>query len=306
MKYSSCLLILMLPTLAFAKGEIVVRPHSLIQHGSPVVLGDIVDMQGMSEDTKAQLMKLPLSAAPAVGETVEFSMTAISGMLRNALNFADLPHVKIPHQVVIERSSHKWEKTSVEKELMQIWQPSCLECKLEISDLMLPAGTIENWNLKAKSDLPKGAFSVPVEVKKDGQSATLWIQGQLTVKKLVPVAKRVLYFGERIQTADVEWTWRDVTMAQDGVPSSSDVLGRRIKAALRSGDIVFAGNLEREKALRRGDVARVISGHGDWEVSVNAVAQQDAEIGDTVTLKNPRTNRDLTGVVVAKDEVEIR
>jgi len=306
MKYNLCFLILMFPILTFAKGEIIVRAHSLIQHGSPVVLGDIVDMQGVDEGTKAQLMKLPLSAAPAVGETLEFSMTAISGMLRSALDFADLPHVKIPHQVVIERSSHKWEAANVEKELMQLWQPSCLECKLELSDLTLPAGEFSNWTLKAKAEMPKGGFSIPVEVRKDGQMVTLWIQGQLTIRKLVPVAKRVLYFGERIQAADVEWIWRDVTMAQDGVPSSTDVLGRRIKTALRSGDIVFAGNLEREKALRRGEVARVISGHGEWEVSTNAIAQQDAEVGDTVTLKNPRTNRDLTGVVVAKDEVEIR
>lgn len=306
MKNSLCFFILLFPTLTFAKGEIIVRAHSLIQHGSPVVLGDIVDMQGVDEEAKAQLMKMPLSAAPAVGEKLEFSMTAISGMLRSSLNFADLPHVKIPHQVVIERTSHKWERANVEKELMQLWQPACLECKLEISDLTLPAGTFEHWTIKAKADLPKGTFSIPVEVKKDEQSATLWIQGQLTIRKLVPVAKRVLYFGERIQAGDIEWAWRDVTMAQDGTPASSDVMGRRIKAALRSGDIVFAGSLEREKALRRGEVARVISGHGEWEVSISAVAQQDAEVGDTVTLKNPRTNRDLTGVVVAKDEVEIR
>lgn len=177
---------------------------------------------------------------------------------------------------------------------------------MEFEHLILPAGQFENWKLGAKAEFPRGSFSIPVHVEKEGQSTTLWIQGKLIVRKLVPVAKRTFYFGERVQTGDVEWMWRDVTMAQDGVPSNSDIVGRRIKTPIRVSDIIFAGNLEREKALRRGEVARVISGHGDWEVSVSAVAQQDAEVGDTVTLKNPRTNRDLTGVVVSKDEVEIR
>jgi flagella basal body P-ring formation protein FlgA len=298
--------ILMFPLMAFAKGEIIVREHSLIHHGSPVVLGDIVDMQGIDEKLKSNLIKVPLAAAPAVGETIEFSSAAISGLLRNSLNFADLPHVKIPHRVVVERPSHKWNQANVEKELLQLWQPSCLDCRLLLDHLTLPAGSFDNWKINAKADLPHGNFSVPLEVEKDGQSATLWLQGQLIIKKFVPVTKREIFFGERIQAGDVDWAWRDVTMAQDGIPSSSEVVGRRVKTSLRVSDIVFSGSLEREKALRRGEVARVISGHGDWEVSINAIAQQDAEVGDTVTLKNPRTNRDLTGVVVSKDEVEIR
>jgi flagella basal body P-ring formation protein FlgA len=306
MKVRAVVFSFLFSSVAFAKGEIVVRAHSWIEHGSPVVLGDIVDMKGVDAKMKADLMNVPLAAAPAAGESLEFSTAAISGLLRNSLNFSDLPHVKIPHRVMIERSTHKWEPSVVAKELLQRWQPGCPDCKLEFDHLTLPAGQFVNWKLGAKSDLPRGNFSIPVEVEKEGQTATLWIQGQLVVRKLVPVAKRVLYFGERVQADDVEWNWRDVTLAQDGTPSNAEVIGRRVKTPLRADDIIFSGALEREKALRRGDVARVISGHGDWQVSVNAVAQQDAEIGDTVTLKNPRTNRDLTGVVVSKDEVEIR
>jgi flagella basal body P-ring formation protein FlgA len=298
--------ILIFPLMAFAKGEIVVREHNLIHHGSPVVLGDIVDMQGVDEKLRATLIKVPLAAAPAIGESLEFSSTAISGLLRNSLKLEDLPHVKIPHRVVIERPSHKWNQANVEKELIQVWQPACPDCRLEFDHLTLPAGEFDSWKIGATAELPRGTFSVALVVDKEGQSTTLWLQGQLVVKKLVPVAKRAIYFGERIQAGDVDWTWRDVTMAQDGIPATGDIVGRRVKTSLHVSDIVFAGVLEREKALHRGDVARVISGHGDWEVSVNAVAQQDAEVGDTVTLRNPKTNRDLTGVVVAKDEVEIR
>ena len=34
------------------EGEIAVRPHSVIQHGSPVTMSDIVDTRGMEPDVE--------------------------------------------------------------------------------------------------------------------------------------------------------------------------------------------------------------------------------------------------------------
>lgn len=306
MRIGFCILSLTFSVLAFAKGEIIVRAISRIQHGSPVVLGDIADMSGVDPKIQRQLERVPLATAPEVGEKLEFSNTAVGGMLRAALEDKELPRLKIPSRVVIERSTHEWNQGAIERELLDFWQAQCADCQLEIDRLSMPAGTFDNWKLNMKRELPRGGFSVAVDVLKGGQAATLWVQGELIVRKRVPVAKRALYFGERVQAADLEWALRDVTLAQDGIPQAEEIAGRRVKTSLRAGDVIFAGALDHEKALHRGDIARVSSTQGGWQVSVNAVVQQDAEIGDTVTLKNPKTNRDLTGVVTSKDEVEIR
>lgn len=292
---------------AVSRSEIAVRAHSVIQHGSPVTMSDIVDTRGMDAELKEKLTNTSLAAAPDEGEKLEFSSAAISGFFRSAMQSIDNPpRLKIPNRVVIERAAHHWDRANVEAELMKFWQPLCSGCQLEIDRLNMPAGEFANWSLSPKRELPHGGFSVPVEVTKANESVTLWVQGNLIVRRNVPVAKRAIYFGERILEGDIEWAWRDVTFAQDGVPGKDDLVGKRVKSPLRASDIVFAGILEREKALHRGDVARVISGSGGWQVTVSGVAQQDADIGDTVTLRNPKTNRDLTGVVVSKDEVEIR
>lgn len=291
------LLNLIIPN-AEAGSEIVIRSSALIQHGSPIVLGDLVESDQLPPD----LLKTPLAAAPQPGETVEFSSAAISGLLHKLTQ--SKYRVRIPHRVVIERSTHKWERSVIERELVSFWQPLCVDCQLEIERLSLPLGQFENWTMKPKREIPRGAFSVPVEATRDGQSATVWLQGQLTIRKRVPIAKRAIFFGERIVSQDFAWELRDVTQAMDGVPSGEQINGRRLKSSLRIDDILFLGMLEHEKAILRGETARVISGQGDWEVSVSAIAQSDADIGDIVTLKSAKTNKDLVGKVIARGEVE--
>lgn len=307
MRLICLVLCMMFPMLALAKGEITVHPYSLILHGASILLGDVVEMRDVDPAIRDQLLKLPLASAPAPGEKLEFSSVAISGLLRAALTkIASAPHLLIPTKVVIERSTYIWEQAVVEKELISFWQTMCSGCQLEIDQLSMPAGQYESWTLSPRRELPRGGFSVAAQVLKDGKPYTLWIQGNLIVRRSVPVAKRAIFFGERVQAADFDWHWRDVTFSQDGTPTADDIAGKRMKASVRADEILYDGMLEREKALHRGDVARVISGEDDWQVSINAIAQQDGDIGDTVTLKTVKSNKDLTGVVVAKDEVEIK
>ncbi len=75
---------------------------------------------------------------------------------------------------------------------------------------------------------------------------------------------------------------------------------------LRAGDTLWLGLIEKEKAIRRGELVQVKSGEGLWEVSMTFVAQQDAVVGDVINLKNPKTNNVLTGQVTGFGEVELR
>ena len=71
MKTILLVLTLTFPILSLAKGEISVRPYSLIEHGDSVLLKDIVDMQDVDPVVKNQLINLQLSSAPAPGEKLE-------------------------------------------------------------------------------------------------------------------------------------------------------------------------------------------------------------------------------------------
>jgi hypothetical protein len=57
--------------------------------------------------------------------------------------------------------------------------------------------------------------------------------------------------GERVQPTDFEWAYKDTSFSLDGIPQPEDMVGRRLRQALRAGDTLWLGLLEKEKAIRR-------------------------------------------------------
>lgn len=166
---------------------------------------------------------------------------------------------------------------------------------------------VRDWTLRLKAELPRGSFSVPVSIiREDTAPVNAWISGRVVAKKKVPVLRRIMAANERLQDKDYAWEFRDVSFAMDGVPAAEDMIGRQVKQMMRAGDIVYSGMIVKEKAIRRGEMVQVRSGAGMWEVTMMVVAQQDAVIGDTINLKNLKTNNILVGQVTGLGEVELR
>lgn len=290
-----------------------VRPHIVVPPESEVKLAQLVDAQQISAEGRHKLESVPVSRAPAYGEQQELSSASLMAVLRSVVDAerARQPskvHVILPRKIIIDTVKHDLDQTQVAAELTQAWQPLCPDCRLEIDGLSLPrVDHVRDWTLKIKGELPRGTFSVPVDlVRESGTVTPAWISGRLITRRRVPVAARALQQNERVQPADVTWEYRDTSFAYDGVPGADDLTGKRMKQAVRAGDILWLGRLEKEKAVRRGEVVQVHAGSGVFDVSMNVVAQQDAYIGDVVNLKNPKTNAMLTGEVTGQGEVELK
>lgn len=305
--------LLLIGELAGAEVMLRVRPHVVVAPNSEVKLAQIVDAQGISQEGLKQLNEVSLSVAPADGEHQELAEASISSALRAVVQAerernSQRVHLVVPKKVIIDTIKRDISEDLVTAELMQAWQPLCSDCKLEIEALSLPkVAQIRDWTMKVKAELPRGSFSIPVDiVKQNGALLPAWISGRLLTKKKVPVALRQLGAEERVQPKDIAWEFRDTSYAYDGIPSEDDLVGKKMKQGLRAGEVLWRGLLEKEKAIRRGDLVTVKSGEGIWEISMNVVAQQDAFIGDIVNLKHPKTNTPIVGQVTAQGEVELR
>lgn len=298
---------------AHAEVLLRVRPHVVVAPNSAVALARIVDAEGLSEEGKTQLEAVQLSVGPADGERQVLAEASISSAIRPVVaaereRTSGRVNVVIPKAVVIDTLKREIGAAQVIGELLQAWQPLCGECKLEIEALSLPkiAG-IRDWTMKLKADLPKGSFSIPVDIIKENGSLTpAWISGRLLVKKKVPVAKRLLNMGERVQEGDYGFEFRDTSFVFDGAPTAEELSNKTIKQGVRAGDPIWRGMIEKEKAIRRGDLVTVKSGDAMWEISLQVQAQADAYVGDVVNMKHPRTNAALVGQVTGKGEVELR
>ncbi len=298
---------------AHAEVLLRVRPHVVVPANSEVRLVQIVDAQGLSEEGMKQLNTVNLSTGPAEGERQELAEANISSAIRPVVaaereRTSARVHVIIPKSVIIDTMKRGISEETVKAELLQAWQPLCPDCKLEIEALSLPriAG-VRDWNMKLKAELPKGSFSVPVDIiRENGASAPAWINGRVLTKKKVPVAKRMLNMSERLQAGDINWEFRDTSYAVDGIPTAEEMTGKLMKQGLRAGDVIWRGMIEKEKAIHRGDQVTVKSGDGIWEVSMTVTAQADAYVGDMLNMKHPKTNVALMGMVTAPGEVELR
>jgi flagellar basal body P-ring formation protein FlgA len=94
-----------------------------------------------------------------------------------------------------------------------------------------------------------------------------------------------------------------VTFARDSTAFDGEIVGRKARQAIAAQDILYAGMLEKEKALKRGDPVKVALGEGEWEVILMGVAEQDGFIGDTVKVRNPRSQQVIVATVTARGEV---
>jgi len=290
-----------------------VRPYLVVSPGHEVKLAELVDKEGVSTELMLKLQDVSISTAPAYGEKQELANASLTAALRPFVQEERSRSKKnlmliIPKTVTIDTVKRALNPAMVQDELLQAWKPLCSSCKLEIEGLSLPrVEGVRDWTLKIKAELPRGSFSIPVDlIREDNSTTPAWISGRLITKKRVPVAKHLLNINDPVLPKDIAWEYRDTSFAIDGTPTAEDMVGMRMKQSLRNDEILWKNMLEREKVIRRGELVQVKSGQRGWEITMSVIAQQDAFMGDVVSLKNPKTGNVLMGTVVAQGEVELR
>ncbi len=313
MRHLAVLLAMGIAQVASAGALLRVRPHIVVSPSSEVKLSQLIDGQNLSLELRRKIESISLSVAPEYGEQQELANANITTILRPLIQEERLRsgaalQVIIPKTVVIDTVKRTLDVAVVRAELVQAWQPLCADCQLEFEALSLPKiDDLRDWTLRLKAELPRGSFSLPVDlIRENGSLTAAWISGRLLIKRKVPVARRAIGIGERVVAQDFTWEFRDTSFATDGIPLNEELVGKRMKQGLNANSVLWRAMLEKERAIRRGDLVQLKSSQGDWEVSINVVAQQDAYVGDVINLKNAKTNNILMGQVTGQGEVELR
>lgn len=306
-------MMLLLTFAAWGKtGQIVVRPYTALTAQDKVVtLDKIAEIRHFSEIERSQLGSIKLADAPSSGESRVFTPQAITEAIQ-AINVNNkfTHELKLPSKIVVEMPEEVISRSVVENRLTQQWKKQCEECEFRIVRLSVPQiklTTGDQWNVQIPAERPRGSFTMPIEVTRlQGEPQTYWLKGQVAVYREVMVTKRTINMGERLQESDYEAQMRDVTFVTDGIVGAEDIIGKRFKQSLTANAMILMGHMEREKALRRGEVVKVQSTEDNFEIYMSGVAEQDGFIGDTVNVRNPKTNQVVSARVVAKGEVQVQ
>lgn len=127
------------------------------------------------------------------------------------------------------------------------------------------------------------------------------VRARLTVNEVVhPMSRGQVIAGSSIRSVQ---TWADGLPLR---PLASQVIGARTLRALQPGDVVLARDVASALAVRNGETVQLRLRAGSLQVVLDAVAAQDAAIGETVRVINPSSGKSLRARVVAPHAVEVQ
>ena len=296
-------------------GVVEVQKNVNVNDVKMVRLSDIARFSGLPPLVVSELSELPVMDAPKQGESIRRTSLDISGMFRDVLQKVQMEYgvrilFKVPAEVVVTYGSSVFNEQNVVRRILEQMKGQCAECTHEVVNVALPlvpASIVTlAWTLHFPNDSVRGTFSLPVTFAGDASRRTFWISGQALKKQWVPIAKRRIDIGQRIQKDDFEIALRDVTFATDGVPSAEALVDQKTRAGIGYNEIIWKNSLQRQRALSFGDRTQVVVGQNGWQVSSFALAQENADVGDSVKLLNPKTRKIISGVVVGERLVRVR
>jgi flagella basal body P-ring formation protein FlgA len=89
------------------------------------------------------------------------------------------------------------------------------------------------------------------------------------------------------------------------LPLPADVTGARVRQTLAAGTVVEEWMLEREPAVRSGEMVGARTVVDGVEARTMAKAVERGSVGDLIRVVNLQSGRSLKGRVIAKGEVEV-
>lgn len=311
--------LLFLTSVASAEAVIRVLPKVEVDAKETITLGDITQFEDLdlSEKQIKKLQSVHLADAPKPGESRLFTDIGLAQVLRTHIRAIEQKTgekitLHMPAKVTVIRKPLRLEESAVAAELKKQMNALCLDCEFEISQLILPVlnqsiPSGSRWALKMRPELPKGSFSIPLEIKNEDSTRRLfWITGQVIVRKRVPVAKRLIAIGEKIQSNDISHELKDITFSVDQAADNVEIEASYASREIAANQVVWRSYLRRETATRQGELVRVIAGSESWQISVEGVAQQSGYVGDLIRVKIPRTQKTVSGLIREKGVVEVR
>ncbi|MCB0412956.1 MAG: flagellar basal body P-ring formation protein FlgA [Bdellovibrionales bacterium] len=271
---------------------------------------DLIENQNIPQPLKAKLKNIILGDSPLTGEKRVFTDQTISQALIKNKIVGKRFKINIPSKIQVIHPKVLFTKEEVEARLVKNWNEFCHKCEFKIKDLRVPevlSKDFSHWSLNVRDQLPQGPFSISVFVEAKNSSKTFWVSGTAEIYRYVPVAKKLISFSQNIAEDDIEIKLRNVTYLMDkGMAQSSDLIGRKAKRTISNDQIIWVNDVERTKAMRRGDIVNVMIGGSNWSVQLKGLALEDGYLGDVIKVKNIKTDKLFTAKVIGMGEAVVQ
>lgn len=135
----------------------------------------------------------------------------------------------------------------------------------------------------------------------------IFISVQIKVFGPAVVSKRALPRGTVMHTSDLQIAKRELSSAMHGYYSSiKEVEGMELRYSLASGNIIGPKSLKPRHLVKRGDIVTILAETNGLHIRVKGKALMNGFRGQSIRIKNTRSDRVLQGEVISPRTVRVK
>ena len=183
-------------------------------------------------------------------------------------------------------------------ELLRTWPaPTVVASKWEVAIVDYPT-------------LPSASMLVRVRIAADGKPVTGPADGTVILRAALWrdawVARQPLTVGATFDPAVLEPRRVDLFHDRDVLPAAVGDRSCVFTRGVSAGRLLTWRDIGRRPLVKKGDVVEVSATSGLLLVTMKALAMENGAQGDTVTVRNPESQKNFAAVVVDENRVQVR
>ena len=309
-------LLLSTPTAALGNESLVTItiPVEASVDGSEMTLGDIAKVSSEVESQAQAVRDFSLGYAPAPGYSRVIQRWRLQQQLAK-----EFPRFEVEFEG--KAACRVWPRTAeitalelesaARKALAEQFSSSDAEVELhgELGAEVVPAGR-SSRRLEAdlaSGSLSSGTLNVPVAIYVDDvKYRTVWVPFDVTIFRELPVLRRTIPLGGKIEAGDLELRRVAVDASfERELLSPAMLIGASARRALPSGKPVSVRDVVRALAVKTGETITLEIRNGRVVVRTKVLALTDGFIGDVVAIRTLETGKELTARITSPGNAEM-
>ena len=153
---------------------------------------------------------------------------------------------------------------------------------------------------------PASSSRASVKAVCNSPAWTIFISATIEQWQQIVVSSRALSKGTILGDSDVYLKEFDVKRLSSSYFSNpAELIGREIKRAISSNQIIPPSLVEKKLLIRKGDLVYIEAKKGSMSVRMTGTAQQNGSLGEQISVTNTRSGKKVRGYVKGRGIISV-
>jgi flagella basal body P-ring formation protein FlgA len=209
----------------------------------------------------------------------------------------------------VQASTSSGMKQKLEALALKKVKTRCHSCKVKVHSKWISPNVLKKspHNVKdlvfTKSGLPSGFTTAKVIFKNDS-SPDNKIQLYISVRRELPVARKLIKRGKTIHKNDLVKQWTDISkLPQSPVSSVKECRGKTATRVIRKGQIFFFSDLAGSAVIQAGDHVKMLYKKGGLHINFDCIARETKKTGQKIRLYSKKTDQLYIAKIISKGKI---